>query len=91
MFYNQQGEEIDRDTWSKLFDDHEWRQIWIYRWDGYTVSTVWLWLDHGFRKGKPLIFETMIFGGDRDGETYRYSNLEEARKWHKKIINACNI
>ena len=26
------------------------------------VSTVWLGLDHGFREGQTLIFETMIFG-----------------------------
>jgi hypothetical protein len=40
------------------------------------VSTVFLGLDHNFLdKGKPVLFETMIFGGKRDQEQYRLSHL----------------
>lgn len=50
------------------------------------VSTVFLGIDHSFRGGKPLLFETMIFGGPRDGETYRYSTWAEAEAGHRKLI-----
>jgi hypothetical protein len=55
--------------------------------DGVVVSTVFLGLDHRFGgKGPPLIFETMIFGGPRDQETYRYSTWEEAEAGHRKLL-----
>lgn len=51
------------------------------------VSTVWLGLDHQFGEGPPLIFETLIFGGDRDGEVRRYSTKEEALAGHLHAVN----
>lgn len=36
------------------------------------VSTVFLGLDHGFLQGAPILFETMIFGGEHDGAQERY-------------------
>ena len=35
---------------------------------------------------KPLWFETMIFGGKRDGEQYRYETWEEAEANHWKLV-----
>lgn len=51
-----------------------------------SVSTVFLGLDHNFDGGKPLLFETMIFGGKHDQYTDRYSTWEEAEKGHKKAV-----
>jgi len=34
--------------------------------NGIDVSTVFLGLDHQFGEGKPLLFETMVFGGKLD-------------------------
>ena len=50
------------------------------------VSTVFLGLDHNLGTGKPLLFETMIFGGKRDEEQYRYSTYAQAERGHKKIV-----
>ena len=50
------------------------------------VSTVVLGLDHNFGVGRPLLFETMIFGGERDQEQERYSTWEEAEARHKEIV-----
>lgn len=47
------------------------------------ISTVFLGLDHSFGGGEPLLFETMIFGGDDDGYQERYSTWDEAVKGHK--------
>jgi len=51
------------------------------------VSTVFLGLEHGFKDGKPLIFETMIFGGKYDQYQDRYSSKEEAIIGHKKAVD----
>jgi len=51
------------------------------------VSTVWLGLDHGLGwSDEPLIFETMIFGGNHDGYQERYSTEEEARAGHQRAV-----
>jgi hypothetical protein len=50
------------------------------------VSTVFLGLDHAFGSGPPEIFETMVFGGDLDGEMERYSTWEQAEAGHKAMV-----
>ena len=47
------------------------------------ISTVFLGLDHSMdNEGPPLIYETMIFGGEYDGTCERYSTKEEAVSRH---------
>ena len=50
------------------------------------VSTIFLGLDHNFESGKPILFETMIFGGKHDQNQERYHTWEEAEKGHKKAV-----
>ena len=52
------------------------------------VSTVWIGLDHNYGDGPPLIFETMIFGGDRDQECHRYSTRQEAVEGHSLVVQS---
>lgn len=54
----------------------------------YTVSTVWLGIDHQGYGGPPLIFETMIFGGDYNHELNRYSTEEQAMRGHLATVDA---
>lgn len=53
----------------------------------YEVSTVWLGLDHGFGRGAPLIFETMVFLDGTVEDTYlqRYATKEEAMAGHEAV------
>ena len=51
-----------------------------------SISTVFLGIDHNFGVGKPLLFETMIFGGKHDQYQERYTTWEEAEKGHKKAL-----
>jgi hypothetical protein len=51
------------------------------------VSTVFLGLDYGYG-GQPLLFETMIFGGENDGYCDRYATWEEAEEGHQR---ACEL
>jgi hypothetical protein len=56
------------------------------------ISTVFLGLDHNFSgDGNPVLFETMIFGGERDGEMYRYHTYDEAMTDHQAIIKTFSI
>jgi len=50
------------------------------------ISTVFLGLDHQFGDGPPLVFETMIFGGEHDGDQWRYSTWDEAMKGHEDAV-----
>lgn len=50
------------------------------------VSTIFLGLDHQWFDGPPLLFETMIFGGDHDGKQWRYSTWEEAEIGHQEAM-----
>lgn len=52
-----------------------------------TVSTVFLALDHNYSgKGKPILFETMVFGGPLDDEQERYCTYFEAEQGHKRWV-----
>jgi hypothetical protein len=50
------------------------------------VSTVFLGLDHNWSDGPPILFETMVFGGEHDGECERYSTWEEAEAGHVAVL-----
>ena len=53
----------------------------------YEISTVFLGLDHSHGHGPPVLFETMVFGGDKyDCVQERYYTKKEAIKGHKKIV-----
>lgn len=52
-----------------------------------TVSTVWLGINHSWGRGIPIIFETMIFGGDYDGELTRYATEAAAAEGHQQTID----
>lgn len=57
---------------------------------GVHISTVFLGLDNGFNFGqpgyKPLLFETMVFGGELDFYKQRYSTWLGAESEHDKIV-----
>jgi hypothetical protein len=78
---------VDLMTWAKWFEGNEHRRK-VDRTDfadGY-ISTVFLGLDHQFGAGPPMIYETMIFGGNHDQYQERCSTLEEAKAMHAKAV-----
>ncbi len=50
------------------------------------VSTVWLGHDFWLGPGPPRIFETMVFGGQLEGEQRRYSTQECAVIGHREMV-----
>lgn len=51
--------------------------------NGAEISTVFLGLDHNFHEGRPLLFETMIFGGPHHEFQRRYHTREDAMDGHR--------
>jgi len=75
----------DLSKWAKWFEKAD-RKVEKTEKDGIDVSTVFLGIDHRFGgEGGPLLFETMVFGGDNDGDTARYSTWKEAKAGHKTM------
>jgi hypothetical protein len=50
------------------------------------ISTVFLGLDHSFGGSRPMLFETMIFGGPHDGYQDRCSTWDDAEKIHSEAV-----
>lgn len=76
----------DAMAWGKLFNDPKYRTVKKDVIGDILVSTVFLGLDHGYGSGKPVLFETMIFGGDHDDYQVRYCTWEEAEAGHERAI-----
>ena len=87
MYYDRDGQPISQDEWIERWGRGiDYRQVARTTVDESDVSTVWLGLDHGFGRGRPLIFETMVFGGPLSDECWRYSTECEALAGHAKMV-----
>lgn len=52
-----------------------------------TVSAVFLVLNHNYSpKGKPVLFESMIFNGELNQSLDRYCTWKQAEEGHKKMV-----
>lgn len=58
--------------------------------DDIHVSTVFLGLDHSWNSNIPVLWETMIFGGEHDQYQDRYTSVEDALEGHQKALNLVN-
>jgi hypothetical protein len=47
-------------------------------------------MDHGRGgDGKPVLFETLVFGGPLDGDMWRYCTWTEAEAGHASVVAIC--
>jgi hypothetical protein len=100
FYFDRQGEPIDMDRWGVLHEDPDYKRVALDVYPSLedvtadplspepvaTVSTVWLGINHAFGGGPPVIFETMIFGGDYDQECMRYSTEADAVDGHWRVM-----
>lgn len=94
MCYDRQGHPITMARWAWLRDprghgDDDYLRVALDEVDEvYTVSTVWLGLDHSFGHGPPQIFETMTFlsGTVEDTSCQRYATEDQARAGHEAVV-----
>lgn len=53
------------------------------------ISTVFLGIAHGVDEmQRPILFETMIFGGNLDCSQWRYSEVDKAKTGHFEVMNS---
>jgi hypothetical protein len=77
---------VDVLTWGEWYEKAD-RRVAFDRLGAVEISTVFLGIDHNFRAtGPPVLFETMVFGGPLDGESFRYVAYEEAEVGHTAML-----
>lgn len=55
-------------------------------------NLIFLWADHNyFPGGKPILFETMVFGGERDQDQRRYTTYKAAMKGHQEWVEELKL
>jgi hypothetical protein len=87
--YNRSGNAITIEAWVLLFQRKGYCRVdYTCLEDDVSVSTVWLGMDHGHDGGVPVIFETMVFGGDHDNYCERYTAETEAYAGHNRVVEA---
>ncbi len=87
---NADGEPVpepDLFAWWRWFENTGNRVVDVDTRGDARVSTVFLGLDHAFTNGgAPVLWETMIFGGEHDGYCERYTSQADAVRGHEKAL-----
>jgi hypothetical protein len=88
-YYDRQGHPMSMDAWTVALVDNDTRRVAFTEMGNIEISTVWLGLDHNFWcSGSPLIFETMVFGGEYNNWQQRYCTEEQAKVGHNQVVAA---
>jgi len=87
LYFDRGGNPVEMMEWARLHADDNIKRVALEEREGISVSTVWLGLNHRLGgDGPPLIFETMIFGGDHDQDQWRYATEAEALEGHAEAV-----
>lgn len=78
--------EPDLMVWGRWFENADNRVVQRTEIGAVAVSTVFLGLDHAFGQGAPLLWESLVFGGPRDGEMRRYATRAAAEQGHAELV-----
>jgi hypothetical protein len=73
-------------AWKKFMSNNEARRVAFDDIGDVRVSTVFLGVDSGYGGGKPVLWETMIFGGKHDAYQDHYTSRAEALLGHEKAV-----
>lgn len=92
--YDREGRPLDLRSWAQLNADPDYKFIGHDKVGVYTISTVWLGMDHNFTSaGPPVTFETMVFYTESDAvdyslsfDTLRYCTEAEAAAGHQEMV-----
>ena len=72
--------------WGAWFEEDDNRRVAEDEVGEARISTVFLGLDHSFGSGPPVLWETMIFGGEHDEYQERYTSRIDAENGHLRAI-----
>jgi len=83
-YYDRAGRRVTLMEWASMVERlaEDYKRVALteieIRGEPVRISTVWIGLNHQFGSGPPLIFETMVFGGDlhEDMDRYRSQSRE---------------
>ena len=82
---NENGEPVaenDMSVWGEFMGDDDRRRVAITEINGTEISTVFTGIDSTLGDGPPLLWETMIFGGEHDSFQERYTSMNAAIAGH---------
>lgn len=80
-------QEPDILKFGQWFEEIENRRVALTEFEGLRVSTVFLGVVHGFTKERaPILFETMVFRGDKGIDEARCTTWGEAEEIHQKMV-----
>lgn len=78
--------EPDIMTWARMFEFGE-RTVGRTKLGDSEISTVFLGMDHSLDGDEPILWETMVFGGELDQRQTRCSgSWEDAEKMHERMV-----
>lgn len=75
----------DLDAWVDWFQNADRRVARTTVGDA-VICTDFLGLDHQYGDGPPLLFETMVFGGEFDQDMTRCSTWDQAEQQHRDMV-----
>jgi hypothetical protein len=73
-------------TWGLWLEKSADRRVAVDKIGDVRISTIFLALDHQWGDGPPILWETMIFGGQFDQWQERYSTKAEALAGHLRLL-----
>ncbi len=75
----------DLKEWMDIFYASD-RDVMKTRLDDVYISTVFLGINYQWGRGPPILYETMVFGGQNDEYTERYHTRQEAINGHERVV-----
>lgn len=91
--------ETDTFRWARWFETHTEERVvaretvaedvevlTVFLGIDHSYITVFLGIDHSFLGGPPVLYETLVFGGEMDGEMDRYHTRDEAEAGHAAMV-----
>jgi len=79
--------EPDARKWAEFFQNGNRKVARTHITSSIYVSTVFLGLDHSWGEGPPMLFETMVFGGEHNQHCTRCSTWLKAEVQHVEMCN----
>jgi hypothetical protein len=100
IYYDRQGLPMTMHQWAQKFQDEDYTHIArdVIGPDEpldpaplITVSTFWLGVNPNWRNDEPLIYETLITGGEYDMTGMRYATEKQARDGHRRVVDQLRV
>ena len=96
IYYDRQGQPMTMHEWAEKFRDEDYTHLArdVIGPDEpldpaplITVLTFWLGVNPNWRNEEPLIYETLIIGGEYDATGMRYATEQQAREGHRRVVD----